>query len=76
MALPNVLTICSGMSRTSQLVIGSCLLLFALAIYLLPGVLFSLGEPSRDVVSRVPAPNRAVDALVIETNGGATTSFG
>jgi hypothetical protein len=31
---------------------------------------------SRDEVSRVPAPSGDVDGVVVETNGGATTSFG
>lgn len=35
-----------------------------------------LGEPSWDEVARAPAPSTAVDAVLIETNGGATTSFG
>ncbi len=35
-----------------------------------------LGEPSWDEVARAPAPSNAIDAVLIETNGGATTSFG
>ena len=31
---------------------------------------------SRDEVSRVPSPNSRLDAVLFETNGGATTSFG
>jgi hypothetical protein len=34
-----------------------------------------LMRPSRDVVARVPSPDGLVDAVLIETNGGATTSF-
>lgn len=35
-----------------------------------------LGEPSKDEVARVVSPSGKVDAVLIETNGGATTSFG
>ena len=35
-----------------------------------------LGGGSRDEVGRQPSPSRRLDAVVIETNGGATTSFG
>jgi hypothetical protein len=38
--------------------------------------LLDLGEPSFDEVTRVPHPTSALDAVVVETNGGATTSFG
>jgi hypothetical protein len=31
---------------------------------------------SRDEVARTNSPSRDVDAVVVETNGGATTSFG
>src|SRR5258705_13961034 len=31
---------------------------------------------SQDEVSRVPSPDGRVEAVLIETNGGATTSFG
>ncbi|HEY7546287.1 MAG TPA: hypothetical protein VID27_15460, partial [Blastocatellia bacterium] len=31
---------------------------------------------SRDEVTRVPSPSGHIDAVLIETNGGATTSFG
>ncbi|MBK9164668.1 MAG: hypothetical protein IPM21_12330 [Acidobacteria bacterium] len=33
-------------------------------------------DASFDEVSRVPSPDGQVDALLVETNGGATTSFG
>lgn len=33
-------------------------------------------EPSRDEVARVASPSGKVDVVLIETNGGATTSFG
>jgi hypothetical protein len=35
-----------------------------------------LMEWSFDEVARVPDPNANVDAVLVETNGGATTSFG
>ena len=31
---------------------------------------------SRDEVVRLPSPGGKIDAIVVETNGGATTSFG
>ena len=34
------------------------------------------GEPSKDEVARVVSPTGNVDAVLFETNGGATTSFG
>jgi hypothetical protein len=40
-------------------------------------VLFQwLFGPSADVVARVPSPQGDLEAIVVETNGGATTSFG
>jgi hypothetical protein len=42
-------------------------------------VSFSVGclaSASRDEVAAVPSPDGEVEAVVIETNGGATTSFG
>ena len=41
---------------------------------LVAGCLF--GRPSRDEVSRVRSPDGAIEAIVVETNGGATTSLG
>jgi len=34
------------------------------------------GELSRDEVARITSPGGNVDAVLVETNGGATTSFG
>ena len=36
----------------------------------------SCGLVSRDEVARLPSPDGRVEAVLIETNGGATTSFG
>jgi hypothetical protein len=36
----------------------------------------SIGCVSRDEVARVTSPSGKVDAVLVETNGGATTSFG
>lgn len=44
----------------------------AVALVLLTGC----GLVSRDEVARVPSPDGRVDAVLMETNGGATTSFG
>lgn len=35
-----------------------------------------VGEPSKDEVARVVSPDGNIDAVLFETNGGATTSFG
>ena len=35
-----------------------------------------LGSPSRDEVARVASPSGQAEAVLIERNGGATTSFG
>ena len=37
---------------------------------------FSISDVSFDEVSRVTSPDGRMDAILIETNGGATTSFG
>ena len=39
-------------------------------------LLAGCGLVSRDEVARVASPNGRVEAVLIETNGGATTSFG
>jgi len=49
---------------------GIKVLLMAYFIFLLAG------EPSKDEVARDTSPTGKVDALLLETNGGATTSFG
>jgi hypothetical protein len=44
-----------------------------LMAWLLSGL---VGEPSKDEVARVVSPSGNIDAVLFETNGGATTSFG
>lgn len=39
-------------------------------------LLVACGLVSRDEVSVVPSPDRRLEAVLIETNGGTTTSFG
>jgi len=39
-------------------------------------LVISCGEWSFDEVARESSPNEKVDAVLVETNGGATTSFG
>ena len=58
-------------------IVGALVLLF-LGAYLLIVLTFSalLSGPSRDEVARVVSPVGTIDAVLIETNGGATTSFG
>lgn len=50
----------------------------AVGAVLLMAWLFSglVGEPSKDEVARVVSPSGKVDAVLFETSGGATTSFG
>lgn len=51
---------------------------FAVGTVLLLAWFFSglIGEPSKDEVARVVSPSGNIDAVLFETNGGATTSFG
>jgi hypothetical protein len=44
--------------------------------FALIAVALSCSVVSHDEVARVTSPNGALDAILIETNGGATTSFG
>ncbi|MFC3713147.1 hypothetical protein ACFOMD_11220 [Sphingoaurantiacus capsulatus] len=53
----------------------TCLSL-ALGGLLLLGLLLNFACVSRDEVSHLTSPDGAVEATLIETNGGATTSFG
>jgi len=57
--------------------VGALAALVAGAV-LLMAWLFSavVGDPSKDEVARVVSPSGKVDAVLFETNGGATTSFG
>lgn len=57
--------------------IGTLLSLAVVAI-LVTAWFFSglVGEPSKDEVARVVSPSGNVEAVLFETNGGATTSFG
>jgi hypothetical protein len=55
---------------------GLALAVFAIAILLIGLTLRDFGEWSFDEVARVPYANANVDAVLVETNGGATTSFG
>jgi hypothetical protein len=50
----------------------------AVGTVLLLAWLFSglIGEPSKGEVARVVSPSGIIDAVLFETNGGATTSFG
>ncbi len=58
-------------------IVGS-LIVLAVGVVLLGAWLVSglVGEPSSDEVARVASPSGKVDAVLFETNGGATTSFG
>ena len=58
-------------------IVGTIVSLAVGAVLLLVLLTYGLvGEPSRDEVARVVSPSGKVDAVLFETNGGATTSFG
>lgn len=57
--------------------VGTLLSLAVVAILLMAWFLSGLlGEPSKDEVARIVSPSGNVEAVLFETNGGATTSFG
>ncbi|HEY3269380.1 MAG TPA: hypothetical protein VGM37_20905 [Armatimonadota bacterium] len=65
--------------RIAKRIAGCVVILFVLvvaALWCVEKALDSAFEWSHDEVSRVPSPSHKVDAVVVETNGGATTSFG
>ena len=47
-----------------------------LFVVILSLLLSACGIASEDEVARVTSPDGRVEAVLIETNGGATTSFG
>lgn len=49
--------------------------MLALTLVLTSGCL-DLGEPSYEEIGRVKSPDGMVDAVLVRSNGGATTSFG
>jgi len=55
---------------------GMVLTVFAIPILLIGFTLRDFGQWSFDEVARVPKSDGNVDAVLVETNGGATTSFG
>lgn len=58
-------------------VVGTLVSLAAGAVLLIAWLFSGLvGEPSKDEVARVVSPSGNIDAVLFETNGGATTSFG
>ena len=65
------------MSRPLKWIIGIFASL-AVGIALLLVVFFYtfFGEPSKDEVVRIVSPSGNIDAVLFETNGGATTSYG
>jgi hypothetical protein len=59
------------------LTVGTLLSLAVVTVMLMAWFLSGLvGEPSKDEVARVVSPSRNIEAVLFETNGGATTSFG
>src|ERR1043166_6260926 len=55
---------------------GMVLTVFVILILLISLTLRDLGQWSFDEVARVPKSDADIDAVLVETNGGATTSFG
>jgi len=55
---------------------GLALAVFAIIMVLIGLTFRDFGEWSFDEVARVSNSNATVDAVLVETNGGATTSFG
>ncbi len=55
---------------------GLALVVFAIIIVIVGLTLRDFGEWSFDEVARASNSNANVDAVLVETNGGATTSFG
>lgn len=57
--------------------VGTLLTVTAVAVLLMASIVSGLvGEPSKDEVARVVSPSGNIEAVLLETNGGATTSFG
>ena len=48
----------------------------SLAVLLITGCGELLGEPAREEVAWANSPDRRIHAILLETNGGATTSYG
>lgn len=55
---------------------GLALGVFAIIVILIGLELRDFGQWSFDEVARIPSSTSNVDAVLVETNGGATTSFG
>ena len=66
----------SRFAKWSLWILGTIAALVVSAVLLLSWLLSDTMEPSKDEVARVVSPNGKADAVLIETNGGATTSFG
>jgi hypothetical protein len=71
MALPRLLKYVFG-------IVGALVALYIVFVLVVLGLLLfsGFGEPSKDEVARVASPNGKAYAVLFETNGGATTSFG
>src|SRR3989339_512297 len=52
------------------------ILLFVMVVILLFVMIDYMMKPSKDEVVRIASPNNKLDAVLVETNGGATTSYG
>jgi len=63
------------MAKFLRYVLAGVLTLLVFSAFVF-GALALACQPSRDEVARVTDPTGALDAVLVETNGGATTSFG
>jgi len=65
-----------AVSRGAKWALGIAASLVALPFALIVLFGFLLPGPSKDEVARVASPDGKLEAVLVETNGGATTSFG
>ena len=65
-----------AISRGAKWALGIAASLVALPVALIVLFVAFLPGPSEDEVARVASPDGKLEAVLVETNGGATTSFG
>jgi len=67
-----------GVSKSMTRAVKSLSLIAAsVVVFALAGMVLAVGwfSPSADEVARIPSPQGELEAVLIEVNGGATTSF-
>lgn len=65
-----------SMPLAGKWILWTIAVISVVAVLLLPWIFSRLAGASKDEVARVVSPSGKVDAVLIEINGGATTSFG